>query len=77
VGADLLQTPDEDAEAGGVEELDRLEVDDQVIAAAVDQRDQTLTEPGGGVDVDLATDGDQGSVPDHAGVNRQIHTDSS
>src|SRR5829696_6524954 len=37
VGPDLLQAPDQDAQAGRVEELDVLHVDDDVVGAGSDQ----------------------------------------
>ena len=60
VGADLLQAADQDAEAGGVEELDRLHVDDEVVDAGGDQLGDLVAQLGRGVDVDLAADGDDG-----------------
>ena len=40
MGAHPLERADEHAEPGGVEEVDALEVDDQVVVAGVDQLDE-------------------------------------
>src|SRR5438309_9101857 len=48
-----LQAADEDAEAGGVEKVDLLHVDDDRGGAALHQVDKGLPEPGRRVDVDL------------------------
>ena len=61
--ADPLEAADQHAEAGGVEELDALHVDDHVVLPGADQVDQLLAELGRGVDVDLAPDDDDGAVP--------------
>src|ERR1700761_852887 len=54
VSADTLQSADEDAKAGRVEELNSLHIHDKVVIVLVDQIDQQLPEPRCGVHVDLA-----------------------
>ena len=51
-----LQPADQHAKAGGVEELDLLHVDDELVVVLVDEIDEQLTEPRGRVDVNLALD---------------------
>src|SRR5882762_4901627 len=51
-----LQPSDQHAKPGGVEELDLLHVDDELVVVLVDEIDEQLTEPRGRVDVDLALD---------------------
>src|SRR6202011_3214184 len=48
-----LETADQHPEAGRVEEVHALEVDDDLVLALADQLDQLLSESGRGVDVDL------------------------
>jgi hypothetical protein len=57
VGTDLLQPTDENPEAGGVEELDALQVDHEVADARGRQFDDLVPRPRRGRDVDLAGDG--------------------
>ena len=73
VRADLLQATDQDTEAGGVEELDLDHVDDQLIGACRDQLGDRVTELRCGVDVDLATHGNDGATTDLARRQFQIH----
>ena len=73
MGADLLQAADEHAEAGGVEELDRLEVDHDVVGAGVDELGDAVAQLGCGVDVDLAADRDDGATIDLACGKGEIH----
>src|SRR4051794_3765067 len=56
VGADLLQTADQHAQPGGVEELDLRHVDDDVVGAGRDQLGDLLPQPRRGVDIDLPRD---------------------
>ena len=51
--AESLEPADEHTEAGGVEEVDALEVDDDAVLALADQLDQTLSEAGCGVHIDF------------------------
>src|SRR5579862_1468832 len=53
VAAQPLEPTDQHAEAGGVEEVDALEVDHDAVLAFGDQLDEPFTELGGRVDVDL------------------------
>ena len=73
VGADLLQAADQDAEPGGVEELDLLHVDDDVVGAGRDQLGDLVAELGRGVDVDLAADGNDGLPTGVARRQSQVH----
>ena len=57
----------------GVEELDGLHVDDQVVVAGTDQVDELLAQLRGRVDVDLATDHDDRAVALGAVFQRQVH----
>src|SRR5690348_66468 len=60
VAPDALEPPDEDSEARRVEELHTFEVDQDRALTLVDQLDELLAELGGGIDVDLALDGQDG-----------------
>ncbi len=53
-----LQAADQHPQAGGVEEPDLLQVDDELVVVLADQIDEQLTQPRRGVDVDLALDVD-------------------
>src|SRR6187431_1819920 len=53
VGTDLLQAAHQDAEPGGVEELDLLHVDQDVVGAGGDELGDLVAQLRGGVDVDL------------------------
>src|SRR4051812_46482644 len=77
VGADLLQASDEDAEPGGVEEVDALHVDDELVVALADELGDLVAELRGRVDVDLPTDGDNRTTVHLAGLQRKIHGLSS
>ena len=74
VRADPLQAAYQHAEAGGVEELDRFHVDDEVVAAGLDEVDQLLPQLRRGVHVDLPADCDHGVVR-RVGIHieREIH----
>src|SRR6476469_3400709 len=63
VGAHPLEATHEHAETGGVEELDALHVDHDVVLAGAHEVDQLLAQLGSGVDVDLASDDDNRAVP--------------
>ena len=56
VERDLLERSDEHAEAGGVEELDLLDVDDQSRVSGLDGRRRRFAQAWSRVDVDLAAD---------------------
>src|SRR5205085_11412261 len=57
VAAQPLETTDEHAQPGGVEEVDAFEVDDDAVLALADQLDQLLPETRRGVDVDFSLHG--------------------
>src|SRR5918995_682205 len=77
VGAYLLQAAHQDAQAGRVEELDVLHVDDDVVGAGGDELGELVAQPRGGVDVDLATDGDDGRAVGLVGRKSQVHVFST
>ena len=54
VAPQALQAADEDAEAGGIEEIDPFEVDNDLVLSFADQLDQLLPKSRGGVDVHFA-----------------------
>src|SRR5208282_2720411 len=54
VRPDPLQAPDQHPEAGGVEEPDLLQVDDELVVVPADQIDEQLTQPRRRIDIDLA-----------------------
>jgi hypothetical protein len=56
VAAHPLEAADEHAEAGRVEEVHALEVDDDLVLALTDELDEALSEAGCGVHVDLTLD---------------------
>src|SRR5207247_8141062 len=58
VGPHPLQAPDQHPEAGGVEEPDLVQVDDELVVALADQVDEQLTQPRRRIDIDLALDVD-------------------
>ena len=62
VVADELEAADEHPEAGGVEERDLVEVDDERASAGADLLVEDGAQLGGGVDVDLAGDRDDADV---------------
>jgi hypothetical protein len=73
VGSHTLEAADQNAQPGGVEEIDALHVDDQVVGAAGYQVDQLLTQLGCRVDVDLAAYLDDLVIALVVGAERQIH----
>src|ERR1700761_4818900 len=77
VGADPLEAADQHPETGGVEELDLLHVDHELVVVLVDQVDQELTKPRRRVDVDLALDVDNLDVVLVVVTKLQIHKSSS
>src|SRR5690242_5206734 len=72
-----LQPADQHAETGRVEELDLLHVDDQLVVVLVDEIDEQLAEPRGGVDVDLTLDVDDLDAVLVVVTELQIHKSSS
>src|SRR6478735_427728 len=73
VGADLLQAADQDTEPGRVQELDGFHVDDDVVDTGRDELGDLVPQLRGGVDVDLATDRNDGLPIDIAGRKSQVH----
>jgi hypothetical protein len=73
---DALETADQDAEAGRVEELDALHVDDQVVVAGRHQVDELLPQLRRGVDIDLAAHDDDPVVALLTGREGQVHGSS-
>src|SRR6188472_2032683 len=77
VGAHLLQAADQDAEAGRVEELDVLHVDDDVVGAGGDELGELVPQARSRVDVDLSPDGDDGRAVGLVGRKSQVHVFST
>src|SRR5215216_4340407 len=77
VGPDLLQPADQDSEAGRVQELDVLHVDDDVVGPGGDQLGELVAQAGRRVDVDLAPDGDDSGAVGLAGRKSQVHVVST
>jgi hypothetical protein len=77
VGPHPPQAPDQHPEAGGVEEPDLVQVDDELVAARADQVDEQLTQPRRGVDVDLAPHVDDLDAVLGVVTQLQVHTSSS
>src|SRR3954463_6487273 len=77
VGAHLLQAADEYAEPGGVEEVDVLHVDHQLVVTVTDELGDLVAELRRRVDVDLPADGDNRATVHLAGLQRKIHGLSS
>src|SRR5439155_24424972 len=73
VAADPLQAAHQHPEPGGVEEVDALEVDDDLVLALADQLDEPLAEARRGVDVDLTLDGQHGPTVAIGDVETEIH----
>src|SRR5690348_1940094 len=72
-----LQAPDQHPEAGGVEEPDLIQVDDELVAAPADQVDEQLPEPRRGIHIDLALHVDDLNAVLGMVTQLQIHTSSS
>jgi hypothetical protein len=60
VAAQALEAADQDAEAGGIEEVDSFEVDDDLMLSFADQLDQLLPKSWSGVHVHFALDRQHG-----------------
>src|SRR5581483_3650136 len=58
VAAKALETADEHAQAGGVEEVDALQVHDDLVLALADEFHQLLAQAGSRIDVHLAAHGE-------------------
>src|SRR2546421_8895965 len=76
-GPDPLQAPDQHPEAGGVEEPDLVQVDDELAAALADQVDEQLPQPRRRIHIDLAPDVDDLDAVLDVVTQLQIHTSSS
>src|SRR4051812_17629222 len=77
MGTYALEPADEHAEPGGVEKVDALHVDDQVVATVVDKLDQLLAQLGRGIYINLATDLDDRAVANGPSRQGQVHGSSS
>src|SRR5215470_3711639 len=75
-GPHPLQAPDQHPEAGGVEEPDPAQVDDELVAALADQVDEQLPQPRRGVDIDLAPHVDDLNAVLGVVTQLQIHMSS-
>src|SRR6516164_5460063 len=76
VGTNPLEAADEHTQAGGVEELHLLHVHHQLVVTVVDQVDEQLTQPRGGIDIDLALDVDDLDAVGRVMLQLQIHKSS-
>src|SRR5436190_19845588 len=74
VGPHPLQAPDQHPEAGGVEEPDLVQVDDELVAARADQVDEQLPQPRRRIHVDLALHVDDLDVVRVVVTQLEIHT---
>ena len=72
-----LQAADQHPQAGGVEEPDLVQVDDELVAVLAGQIDEQLTQPRRGVDIDLALDVDDLDAVLAVVTQLQIHKSSS
>src|SRR5207245_1959655 len=77
VAPEPLESAHQDAETGGVEEVDGFEVDDDLVLALADELDEALAEPRRGVDVDLPPDGEHGPAVPLVDIQAEIHRSSS
>src|SRR6516164_3939033 len=73
VGADALEAADEHPKAGGVKELHLLHVHHELVVPVVDQVDEKLTQPRGGIDIDLALDVDDLNPVRRVMLQLQVH----
>ncbi len=73
VAAQPLQPAHQDAESGGIEEVDPFEVDDDLVLPIADQLNEAFAELGGGVDVDFARYAQHGPTVAFADVETEIH----
>src|SRR5215470_12100500 len=76
VGTNALEPADEHAQAGGVEKLHLLHVHHQLVVTAVHQIDKKLTQPRGGIDIDLALDIDDLDPIRRVMLQLQVHKSS-
>src|SRR5215467_16089088 len=76
VGTHTLEAADEHAQAGGVKELHLLHVHHELVMAVVDKVNEKLTQPRGGIDVDLALDVDNLNPVRRVMLQFQVHKSS-
>src|SRR5215467_1690630 len=76
VGTNALEPADEYAQAGGVEELHLLHVHHQLVVTTIHQIDKKLTQPRGGIDIDLALDIDDLDPIRRVMLQLQVHKTS-
>src|SRR5436853_3777237 len=76
VAAQALEPAHEHAQAGGVQELDALEVDDDPVLAFGDQLDESLAEPGTRVPVHFPAHAEDGVPVPFRDIETQIHRPS-
>src|SRR5215469_12478052 len=76
VGTHALEPANEHAQAGGVEELHLLHVHHELVVAVVDQVNEKLTQPRGGIDVDLSLDVDNLDPVRRVMLQLQVHKSS-
>src|SRR5205814_9726657 len=67
----------ENAQPGGVEEVDAFEVDHDLVLAFADELDQAFAKTGCGVDVDLPAHGQDGVAVAFRDVETEIHRRAS
>src|SRR5208282_5041794 len=72
-----VQAAGQHPEAGGVEEPDLLQVDDEVVVVLAGQLDEQLTQPRRRIDIDLALDVDDLDAVPGVVTQLQIHKSSS
>src|SRR5499427_2823632 len=73
VRTDTLEAADEHTQAGGVKELHLLHVHHELVVPAVHEVDEKLTQPRGGIDVDLALDVDDLNPVRRVMLQLQVH----
>src|SRR5690348_2568183 len=76
VGTNALEPADEHAQAGGVEKLHLLHVHHQLVVTTVHKIDKKLTQPRGGIDIDLALDIDDLDPVRRVMLQFQVHKSS-
>src|SRR5215472_4809078 len=76
MGTHTLEAADEHAQAGGVKELHLLHVHHELVVAVVDKVNEKLTQPRGGIDVDLALDVDDLDAVRRVMLQLQVHKSS-
>src|SRR6266705_966675 len=77
LGLDPSQALEDHADSGGVEILDLAQVNDQIDLALLDQVHDPLTEQGGGVGIDVASEGDHAGSALMGFLELEIHETAS